>query len=66
MAKIILDREKCVGCGSCVAVAPELFKLNEQDFKSELIKEGELSDDELQKAKESVSVCPAGAIEVSE
>lgn len=29
MAKIILEREKCIGCGSCEAVCPKNWKLQE-------------------------------------
>jgi ferredoxin len=36
MAKVTLEREKCIGCGSCQAVCPKQFKLAE-DGKSEII-----------------------------
>lgn len=35
--KIILDREKCIGCGSCAAICSKFFKMSE-DGKAALIK----------------------------
>jgi len=29
MAKISVDREKCIGCGACVAVCPDSFEMFE-------------------------------------
>lgn len=34
--KIILDRNKCIGCGSCAAICPKFFEMA-QDGKSHLI-----------------------------
>lgn len=36
MAKIIQEREKCIGCGSCAALCPKYWKMNE-DGKSDLL-----------------------------
>ncbi len=63
MAKIFVDKEACIGCGACVAVAPELFELNE-DNKAETKKISELDDEELIKAKEGAETCPVQAIKV--
>ena len=64
MAKVSVDKDKCVGCGACVAVAPEVFELGEDgksSVKSENV-DGEL----LEKAKEAKKTCPVGAIQVEE
>lgn len=63
MAKILLDKNTCIGCGACVAVAPELFELDE-DNKAEAKIIGELEDEELKKAKEAEETCPVQAIKV--
>ena len=63
MPKILIDKETCIGCGACVAVAPDLFDLDE-DNKAEAKKIGELDDEELTKAKEGVETCPVQAIKV--
>ena len=35
MEKIIHEREKCIGCGSCVALCPKFWEM-EEDGKSSL------------------------------
>ena len=67
--KIILEKEKCIGCGSCVAVCSELFEL-EEDGKSHLKgsksdpKKEELEIEDLGCVKEAADVCPVQAIEI--
>ncbi|MDD3399462.1 MAG: ferredoxin [Candidatus Pacebacteria bacterium] len=36
MAKVILERDKCIGCGACEAVCPKHWKLGE-DGKTDLL-----------------------------
>jgi len=70
--KIILDKSKCIGCGSCQAVCPKLFELGE-DGKSHLkggkVKAGEEKEEiELEDsgcASEAEGVCPVQAIKIS-
>ncbi len=62
--KITIDQQKCIGCGSCAAVCPELFELAGEDNKAQ-VKEG--SNEEGKNAKcvqEAVDICPVQAIEV--
>jgi ferredoxin len=64
MAKVRVDKEKCVGCGACVALAPEVFELDSSNKSSVKVEdvEGEL----LEKVKEAKEACPVGAIEIEE
>jgi len=59
--KVKVDKDKCIGCGLCVSLAPKSFKLGE-DGKSQVIEP--VGDDEktIENAAES---CPVGAIEIS-
>ena len=54
-----INKEKCIGCGSCEAVAPEIFEI--KDGKAVVKKQPE-TEDETQKAKEAASICPVDAI----
>jgi len=57
---IKIDLEKCIGCGSCVAIAPGTFKMND-DFKAEVL--DEITDSE-ETSKMGVESCPTQAITV--
>lgn len=56
--KVKIDSTKCIGCGTCTALAPDFFQLNEETGKAEVIK-SPVSQEEVKEAKES---CPVGAI----
>ena len=36
--KVAIDVEECIGCGSCHDLCPEVFDLNEEIEKAEVIK----------------------------
>lgn len=55
---IKVDKELCIGCGACVALCPDSFKLNNEG-KSEAI-----SQDNLECAKKAAESCPVQAISV--
>lgn len=59
--KIVVDQELCIGCGGCVGVAPDYFKLNDEG-KSEVIKDYDEADAKL--IEEAVDSCPVQAISV--
>ncbi|OYT42881.1 MAG: ferredoxin [Candidatus Aenigmarchaeota archaeon ex4484_56] len=61
MYKIIVNREKCIGCGSCVSICDN-FELDE-DGKSKPIKD---EVEELGCSKDAAEICPVEAIEIKE
>jgi ferredoxin len=67
--KVVLDKEKCTLCFSCVAICPEVFEGKDDgtvDVKEEY-KGKEITDPDLQaKVKEAASACPSTAIIVEE
>lgn len=60
--KVKVDKEKCIGCGTCVVIAPKTFKLGD-DGKSQVI---EPSGDDETTIKEAVDSCPVDAIEYAD
>jgi len=67
--KIILERDKCIGCGSCQAVCPKYWKLSD-DGKADLIgskqsnKNHELEVEEAGCNQEAVEACPVQCIQI--
>ena len=60
-SELKVDKEKCIGCGLCSNLCPEVFELTE-DGKA-IVKEGADSGENKECAKESKESCPVGAIE---
>lgn len=61
MFKVTVDKEKCVGCGSCVAVCKtfEIGKDGKAYTKSEKLEEAGC-------ITEAKDICPVQAIEIEE
>ena len=62
--KVSIDQTKCVACGSCVAICPEVFEMKEDgtvDVRAEF--KGKDIPKELEaKVQEAHDMCPATAI----
>jgi len=64
--KIKINQEDCIGCGSCSAVCPDVFDLNEDNkaiIKSTNIDQGEVDQECV---KEAVEICPVQVIKIEE
>jgi len=55
--KIVLDKQKCIGCGSCAALDPENFVMVESNAKAELVKPDKVENDIYEKKAEITSDC---------
>ena len=60
--KVIED--KCIGCGQCEAVCPDVFQIGDEGF-AEVIT-NEFKDELIDDIKMAASGCPTDAIEVNE
>jgi ferredoxin len=63
MPKVVLEREKCIGCGSCQAVCPKYWKLAD-DGKADYLGPEELKDQELECNQEAADSCPVQCIHI--
>jgi len=55
--KINVDENKCIGCGVCVSVCPDVFEIGENG--KSVVKEKET---DKKCAKEAAESCPVNAI----
>jgi ferredoxin len=61
--RVVLDEEECIGCGSCSEVCPEVFQMDEEKEKSEVIlPEGGPTDC----INEAIEACPVSCIQWEE
>jgi ferredoxin len=70
MAKIKIEREKCIGCGSCAALCPKYFEMAD-DGKSSLIGgnrdasgNDNLETEKIECAEAAADACPVQCIHV--
>jgi ferredoxin len=57
--RVTIDEDECIGCGSCEEICPEVFKLNEETEKAEVIKPEGGPEDLIQ---EAIDTCPVSCI----
>jgi ferredoxin len=61
--RIVVDRDLCTGQAMCESIAPDLFRVTEEDGQAEIqvavVPDGRLSGAEL-----AVTCCPNGALEL--
>ncbi len=62
--KVKVNQEACIGCGACLAIAEELFEINEDGVSQ--TKVDVVPEDKKDKAKEAIESCPTGAIQEAE
>ena len=62
--KVDVNKKKCIGCGLCIALVPEVFDFDE-DGKA-YVKIKDVKKDLKEKVKEAYESCPTGAIEIEE
>lgn len=57
--RVVIDEDECIGCGSCSDICPEVFQLNEEIEKSQVIKPEGGPEDLI---KEAMLECPMSCI----
>ena len=55
---VSVDNEKCIGCGLCASICPEVFEMGKQGKAQ--VKSGAAKNNE--KCKEATDSCPVQAI----
>jgi len=57
--RVHIDEDECIGCGSCQDICPEVFRVNEEAEKAEVIKPEGGPKDLIEKA---MGECPMSCI----
>ncbi|AZZ83611.1 ferredoxin [Gordonia alkanivorans] len=60
--RVVVDQDKCGGHGRCIAVAPDLFDLDDDGVSFPLTED--IGADQEAAAKEAVANCPQSAIRI--
>jgi ferredoxin len=63
VTRVLVDRERCVGSGTCEALAPELFEVGD-DGVVELLSPDQGGDEAS--VRDAVSACPTGALSLGD
>ena len=61
MKKVKVEKEKCIGCGACVAIDSTHFDFDNETGLSKVISQNDI---ENSKVQEAIDSCPVGAIEM--
>jgi len=62
MKKLVVDQDKCIGCGTCIALYPKVFKMGNEG-KAEVLDQVADTEENIKKAIDS---CPVQAISYKE
>lgn len=60
--KITIDKNACIGCGSCMEICPEVLALDSEGKATVIAKTGDLNT----KALDAARSCPVSAIIITE
>ena len=58
MKKLVVDKNACIGCGTCIALAPKTFQLGD-DGKAIVVGQDE---DNQEAIENTIDSCPVQAI----
>ena len=62
--KIVIDRNRCIGAGMCVGIAPHLFQLDDKGKLNVLVEEP--GEDQRATIEAAEACCPVEAISMSD
>jgi ferredoxin len=64
VSRVEVDRDRCVGSGTCEALAPEVFEVDDDGVLAVLLPTP--TDDQLHDVREAVQACPTRALTLAD
>ncbi len=62
--KVKIDEDTCIGCGVCEQMVPQVFKINLETMKAEVVQQP--ADDLEEAVRSAAESCPTGSIIIEE
>lgn len=63
MKKVHVNKSACIGCGSCSAMAEEIFGFDDEGLAYNILgDESEIPEEYLSSVEEAIDFCPTSAI----
>ena len=62
--KVTVDQNKCIGCGACQAMCPDVFEFNDDGIMD--VTNSIISEDNKEDVMDAEESCPVSAIEVEQ
>lgn len=62
--RIVIDRRRCIGAGTCIVLAPSAFQWRQGDFVKPEVRDPNTVDEDL--LREVAAACPTRAIVLEE
>jgi len=60
MTRLVVDRDRCVGSGSCEVLAPDAFEVDDDGVLTVLVPEPD--DGDMPAVRDAVAACPTRAL----
>lgn len=58
--KVIVDNERCIGCGACQAICPDIFEFDDEGIMQAT--DNEINDELQEDVVDAIEGCPVDAI----
>ena len=62
--KASVNKERCIGCGACVASVPEVFDFDDDGLTKTIV--DNIPEEKVEETKNAADRCPGSAITIDE
>jgi ferredoxin len=62
--RVVLDRDRCLGAGNCLAAAASIFDQDEHGLV--VLRQGSPSEEWREAVESAVAMCPGGALSIED